>query len=441
MPDDRSRESARPCEESPQGVAGAHGEPGSSLPDPVCGVKVADAIDALREVLAQVWREDPPGPARVDVTPIEVTLQCVVTSTGEDPARIQWRVLSPDREGSGQAVGAQTLKIRFAPRPDEPRGVLAKAKQSAADPAGEASEAHSGCPGRTPFVPDGSDRTASFVPGVVAEKMTLVRVYLSCDEVDPTRMVLELGVVPIPRDDCKEFAGKSLGKVVEGVEAYAAQRITDGAWDQLSQLWVTKDPGGFGADAQAVGALEAGLRQFLLGNPAEIIASGLGLPVPADLGHVVAMIPISAIDRPLNAAKRCLELVGVLVGLATGTAPLACASLKLLVHDEVTEALAKGITEAVKTVMAQGGRPHTEAKSSTHTLPLRPSPRHVLGTSPSPQVIRLGGGYSGTSPVGGARVPDPSEESAAGRIAKRAGAGTPPLGRRPKPYGGRGPTD
>jgi hypothetical protein len=442
MPDDHSRESARPSEETPHGTGGAHGEPGSALPDPVRGVELAGAIDALHDVLAQVWRDERQGPARLDVTDVEVSLPCVVTSTGEDPAGIQWRVLSPGREGSEQAASTLTLKIRFAPRPDEPGGALAEAEQSASHPAGEASEARSGGSDRTLYMPGGSDGTASFAPAAGAEEMTLVRVCLS--EVDRTRMVLEVGFAPIPRDDYKEFASKSLDKVVEGVEEYAAQRITDGPWTQLSQLWITKNPGGFGADADAVQALKDGLHQCLLGNPAEMIASGLGLPDPAGLGQVVDVIPILAIDRPLNAVKRCFELVGILVGVATGLPPLACASLKLLVHDEVTRALTKGIKEVVRTAMTRGRQPQSEATPTSGT-PLRklatlPTVQHgtVGDTSQQTNETRSPSGNRGSAEIREPVPGDPdsapatsSEKATAGRIAERAST--------PRPCGHRNP--
>jgi hypothetical protein len=134
----------------------------------------------------------------------------------------------------------------------------------------------------------------------------------------------------------------------EGLAEYFANALMQPGWNQLGQLWTTTDPDGFAGSAEAAENFGTSLHQYLVADPIEKVAHGVGLSYPGQVAILLQDMPIPGLDSRIRDAKLCIELLGVVVGLAAGIPPLACASAKLLVHDTLKQAVVGGITQAIE---------------------------------------------------------------------------------------------
>jgi len=138
---------------------------------------------------------------------------------------------------------------------------------------------------------------------------------------------------------CETVRDKSEDTIAESI----AREIDKPVWDEFTCAWITKDPAHFGTAAEQVSSFQEATHKFLVGQPTETLAFSLRLPDAQGMGLVAEQVPIDSIDNPLKPLKRCIEVIGIVVGVMTGNPVLATASAKALVHDEFHHALVKGV--------------------------------------------------------------------------------------------------
>lgn len=78
-------------------------------------VKLAKAIDALREELTQAIAEAPGRGVRFGLGPIELTVEAAITLTGGANAKINWWLIEAGTDISRESVTTQTLKLTLEP--------------------------------------------------------------------------------------------------------------------------------------------------------------------------------------------------------------------------------------------------------------------------------------------------------------------------------------
>ncbi len=85
----------------PQGVQGA--------------VPLAAAIGALREELARAWWDGRSRSLRFKPSPVELTLQVAVTSTGTAHGGVKWWLIELGGQLSRESAVTQTVKLTLEP--------------------------------------------------------------------------------------------------------------------------------------------------------------------------------------------------------------------------------------------------------------------------------------------------------------------------------------
>ena len=86
----------------------------------------------------------------------------------------------------------------------------------------------------------------------------------------------------------------------------------------------------------------------IVAKPLDALATDIRLPgiatVPvAGIGADLILQPVA---EPLGQAAEFFEIVGIVVGVATGFQPVALAAAKMLAHDRFHDLLAQGIRES-----------------------------------------------------------------------------------------------
>lgn len=159
-------------------------------------------------------------------------------------------------------------------------------------------------------------------------------------------------------------------QIKDAFDEYAADAMVNPAFDNITDWWVVQDPGGVNAVAQTSGNLQKGLHRFFLGAPANSVCHALGAPPPITnaAGGIVGALPLP-VDGPMTMAKMFVQLVGIVIGVATGMPVLQIACTKSLCHDMLQEAVAKGIQEI--------GHNLTEVRT-------QPKPPASIGNNPGP---------------------------------------------------------
>jgi hypothetical protein len=202
------------------------------------------------------------------------------------------------------------------------------------------------------------NRGSELSPFAEAQQVALVRTRLVVPapvSAQPTAYSIQVLVdrAVVPQDcgkainDMINKAGTALdAKFVDALAAYTAQEIVHPAWTPLDSRWITVDPANLDAAAGAIDDFKTGIHQVTLGRSAGLAADAVGLPGPAAAlaGGVIAEIPLP-IDRTLNVTERSICMMGIVVGLATGLHPLACASMKRLAHDMLISTIETGLKQ------------------------------------------------------------------------------------------------
>lgn len=82
-------------------------------PDGVIGL--ADAIDALRAELIRAWSGGKNQPLRFKPSPVELTVQVAVTSSGKGNVGVRWWLFELGGSVSRESAVTQTLKLTLDP--------------------------------------------------------------------------------------------------------------------------------------------------------------------------------------------------------------------------------------------------------------------------------------------------------------------------------------
>lgn len=145
----------------------------------------------------------------------------------------------------------------------------------------------------------------------------------------------------------------SPGRLGEAAADYFAAKLEDPAFAAVTDRWMTQNAFSETAAAEACKRIGNGLNAILTAR-FEAIGTAIRLPEPAAAtgAGTGAELVLQPVTRPLAEAVRFLEITGVVVGVATGLQPLAMAAGKMLAHDEVHSALARGITEGARAALA-----------------------------------------------------------------------------------------
>lgn len=177
----------------------------------------------------------------------------------------------------------------------------------------------------------------------------------------------------------------SPGRLGEAAADYFAAKLEDPAFAAVTDRWMTQNAFSETAAAEACKRIGNGLNAILT-TPFEAIGTSIRLPEPvaATGAGVGADLVLQPVTRPLAEAARFLEITGVVVGVATGLHPLAIAAGKMLAHDEVHNALARGITEGVRALLTgpQPAAPRVQPTVVRDDPAQRPAARPASSAAP-----------------------------------------------------------
>jgi hypothetical protein len=220
------------------------------------------------------------------------------------------------------------------------------------------------------------------------------------------RIEIQRQDIPVPADDKRRISEAIRDYGVEGVAEYLGKRIEEPGWEVISARWITVDPCGIDSLAEAIGTFQENWKQFLIGNPVDVIGAKVGLPDASLIGVIAGQLPIPGIDKPLSDLKQAIEIAGMILGAITGIHVLACASFKLLVHDEIGRLLARGIHDAIDDLTHPAAAPGPSSPSPSPMYSPSPDGRRVparpaasaASSSPAPAPGRASPGGDGYSP-------------------------------------------
>jgi hypothetical protein len=222
-------------------------------------------------------------------------------------------------------------------------------------------------------LPASAGRPAAAPGRLYAERLQFSTVRFASDR--GVRIVVERSAGQLPLEQLRGLGDASTiisraendpgfrGRLGEAAAGYFATKLGDPAFAAVTERWMTQNAFSETAAAEACKRIGNGL-DAILTTQFEAIGTAIRLPepVPATGAGTGADLVLQPVTRPLAEAARFLEITGVVVGVATGLRPLAMAAGKMLAHDEVHSALARGITEGARAVLAgpQPAAPHVQ---------------------------------------------------------------------------------
>jgi hypothetical protein len=164
-------------------------------------------------------------------------------------------------------------------------------------------------------------------------------------------------------------------RLSEAAADFVVVRLSGPDATGVTERWITRDAFPEAAAAQACDRIASGLAAIVAEPPGRT-ATELRLPGPEAL-------VLEPVTQPLRQAARFLEIVGVVVGVSTGFHPLALAAVKMLARDRVDDLLARGLSDAARTVFEPAA---VRAEPATVTdLSLRTPGRPELTTEYPPR--------------------------------------------------------
>ena len=216
--------------------------------------------------------------------------------------------------------------------------------------------------------------------------------------------------------ELRELAGEERDGAIDAI----ADILEEPLWKLLADIWNTSDPGDFGALAEAVSALQATLKSYLIGDPAKLAGSALGLADLSLLEAIAERVPIPGIDKSLGDIRHYAEIAGIMLVVLTGGHILACAPFKLLVHDKLGQLLAK----LIDTFLRELGAKPAGRSSPAEPGDRRPWPPDGPAQPPAGPAPNTPPGPDGPdqSPPGSG-PPSPPSSGSAGRNYPPAGPG------------------
>ena len=145
----------------------------------------------------------------------------------------------------------------------------------------------------------------------------------------------------------------------EKIKAAAAEYAASWMEGQLGTTWwVTQRSFPLSAAADLLDGSAEWLRG-LVEQPLADTASAAGVPdpiVPIGAGATANFVTAS-VTAPLEDGARICEIVGIVIGLATGVHPLVIACVKRLAHGEVKDLLSRGLEQIIDSTGTDSERP------------------------------------------------------------------------------------
>lgn len=204
----------------------------------------------------------------------------------------------------------------------------------------------------------------------------------------PAGQLGDLGDVPAVADRAEHDQGFR-NRLAEAAADYAAGRWGDPAFAMVTDRWIT--PNAFPETAAAEVCNRIGNRlNAIVAKPLDTLATDIRLPgyeatAAAGIGADLILQPVA---EPLGQAAEFFEVVGVVIGVATGFQPLALAAAKLLAHDKFHDLVARGIRAAASQVF-HGPQPPAQTPGprlvdQAPMIAAAPVPAQPTTTQPNP---------------------------------------------------------
>ena len=171
-------------------------------------------------------------------------------------------------------------------------------------------------------------------------------------------------------------------RLAEAAADYAAGQWGDPAFAAVTDRWIT--PNAFPETAAAEVCNRTGNRlNAIVAKPLDTLATDIRLPgyeatAMAGIGADLILQPVA---EPLAQAAEFFEIIGVVVGVATGFQPLALAAAKLLAHDKFHDLVSRGIRAAASQVF-HGPQPPAQ---TLDPRPVDQAPRIAAAPVPAQQ--------------------------------------------------------
>jgi hypothetical protein len=153
----------------------------------------------------------------------------------------------------------------------------------------------------------------------------------------------------------------------EGATDSLAESIEDPLWEVLTSGWVTVDPGDFAAIVAKLEDAQDELKICLLARPAEAAGPATGLVDFSVLSVLAEHVPIPGIDKSFSEIRQYLEIAGIVLVALSGGHILACASFKLLAHDQLGKLLSKALERFLHEVFTTGKASDELALANTNS--------------------------------------------------------------------------
>ena len=387
----------------------------------VDGLELAQAIDSLARVLSRASSRARQGESAFQVEPVELTLQVTAVRTGLGVDGIEWRVLELGDQAAVQKNMVHSLTIRInprSPRQASGQGVLGQ-RPGQRVPGRGGQEQRRDTPAKPgvfsvrggPVLPDVAGTPGGdYRPGGVrmplvlerlrgrgakglesaavgADKVIAVRVrYLDAGQSGRLgRLVIEQKIAAMPSIPESSELGRMLveerqgqagrQRLVEAAAEYVATGVDNRLIPPVTEQWEIQGALNPAAVSDALDRSQQWL-QGLVQRPFESASVQLGAPSPVagPIGAIGANVAIAPVARPVQDATVIIDIIGILIGTATGMHPLVMASIKHLAHTEFHRAVAQGVAQAFDGLLT-GSIDEPYAPTRPHVTPRSPSSR------------------------------------------------------------------
>jgi hypothetical protein len=227
--------------------------------------------------------------------------------------------------------------------------------------------------------------------------------------------------------DDKYRAWKNLlGEERDGVIDQVADLLENPAWTVVKGRWVTIDPGDFAGLAEVLEQMQGELKVCLFARPVDFAEAVVNLSEAPLVDFVAEHVPIPGIDKSFSEIRQYLEIAGIVLVALSGGHIFACASFKLLVHDQIGKLLSKMVSRLLKLLLSDGRGERRTEYLADDDWSTRPGPADRDGPEAGSGRRRPPYRPGGSRDPGGPRGPDgPDLPPSGGFAAPRWPAGGP----------------
>ncbi len=225
-----------------------------------------------------------------------------------------------------------------------------------------------------------------------AEAGVRIQVERSVAELPPGRLG-DLGDASAITDRAENDKGFR-HRLGEAASDYVAAEWGDPAFAAITDRWVTQNTFPETAAAEVCDRIGSRLN-VIVAKPLDTLATDIRLPgiATVPVAGIGADLILQPVTEPLGQAAEFFEIVGVVVGVATGLQPLTLAAAKMLAHDKFHDLLARGVREAASRVFrgpqAAAQTPDLRVvdqapRIAAAPVPTQPNPAELSPTQPNP---------------------------------------------------------